>query len=52
MAEKKKEVKDVISVINDYQPKAFYTIEDVRFVLDEGIVTAERKPLLRFPKNK
>ncbi len=52
MVLKKKEVEDVISVVNDYQPKAFYTIEDVRFVLDEGILPVERRPLLGFPKKK
>ncbi len=52
MVLKKKEVKEVISVVNDYQPKAFYTIEDVRFVLDKGIIPAERMPILRSSKKK
>ncbi|MBN2167294.1 MAG: DUF2179 domain-containing protein [Marinilabiliaceae bacterium] len=33
---KRKEYKDVIPIIFDYNPKAFYTIEDVRFSNREG----------------
>ena len=39
---RRKEVSELINVINKYNPKAFYTIEDVRFVNDlEYIPKAE-----------
>jgi uncharacterized protein YebE (UPF0316 family) len=37
MVLKKKEAKEVISLVNKYQPKAFYTIEDVRYAIDRGL---------------
>ena len=44
MVLKKKEANEVISLVNKYQPRAFYTVEDVRYAHEDGI------PLTRSPK--
>jgi uncharacterized protein YebE (UPF0316 family) len=40
---KRKVLKDVISLIKQYNPKAFYTIEDMRFVSNNALLTPDRK---------
>lgn len=41
---KRKVNKDVISIINEFNPNAFYTIEDMRFVSSSSLLTPARKP--------
>jgi uncharacterized protein YebE (UPF0316 family) len=41
---KRKEISGLVKVINQYNPKAFYTIEDVRFV-NNNLDLPENKPL-------
>ena len=44
MVIKRTEIKNVLDIVNLFQPKAFYTIEDVRYSLDSGIVpTSDKK---------
>lgn len=40
---KRKAIKHVVEVINAYNPKAFYTIEDMRFVRDSSYLPRSRK---------
>lgn len=36
LLEKRSKIKKVIKIINQYNPKAFFTIEDIRFVSDQN----------------
>lgn len=38
IVEKRKVIKEIIKLIKDLNPKAFYTIEDVRFVANTGAI--------------
>jgi uncharacterized protein YebE (UPF0316 family) len=38
----RKNIKDFVSIIKDYNPNAFYTIEDIRFVSQEILNTATK----------
>jgi uncharacterized protein YebE (UPF0316 family) len=40
---KRKAIKHVVEVINAYNPKAFYTIEDMRFVRDSSYLPRSRR---------
>jgi len=40
---KRKVLKDVISIIKKFNPKAFYTIEDMRFVSNYALLSPSRK---------
>ena len=40
---KRKTIKQVVKIINAYNPKAFYTIEDMRFVRDSSYFPRSRK---------
>jgi len=40
---KRKFLKDVIGLIQKFNPKAFYTIEDMRFVSNKALMSPGRK---------
>jgi uncharacterized protein YebE (UPF0316 family) len=40
---KRRSIQQVVEIINDYNPKAFYTIEDMRFVRDSSYLPRSRK---------
>jgi uncharacterized protein YebE (UPF0316 family) len=40
---KRKTIQQVVEIINAYNPKAFYTIEDMRFVRDSNYLPRSRK---------
>jgi len=40
---KRKSIKQVVEIINAYNPKAFYTIEDMRFVRDSQYLPRSRR---------
>ena len=40
---KRKSIQKVVEIINAYNPKAFYTIEDMRFVRDSNYLPRSRK---------
>lgn len=42
---RRREIKKVIPIINDFNPKAFYTIEDMRFVQSNAYMPRSRKIL-------
>ncbi len=47
---RRKEIQNLIAVIRQYNPKAFYTIEDVSYVSTSyGLATSRRRRHLRFP---
>lgn len=47
---RRKEIQKLITIIRQYNPKAFYTIEDVNYVSTSyGLATSKRKRHLRFP---
>ncbi len=46
---KRKLLPEVVETIKTYNPKAFYTVEDLRLVSSPGILPIERKKLFRFP---
>jgi len=41
----RKNIKDFVSIIKEYNPKAFYTIEDIRFVSQEILNTSTKSNL-------
>ena len=45
---KRKHLPDLIRMIKKYNPRAFYTIEDLRFVSDTGALPVGGKKLFRF----
>ncbi len=45
---KRSEIKHVIGIVNQFNPKAFYTVEDVKAV-NEGIFTAGQRPVHTLP---
>jgi uncharacterized protein YebE (UPF0316 family) len=40
---RRKVLRDVIGIIQQYNPNAFYTIEDMRFVSDQALLSPSRK---------
>lgn len=42
---KRKAIKHVVRVINDYNPRAFYTIEDMRYVSDSSYLPRSRRAI-------
>ena len=47
---RRKEIQNLIAVIRQYNPKAFYTIEEVSYVSTSyGLATSRRRRHLRFP---
>lgn len=49
---KRKILNEVISLVKKYNPKAFYTVEDMRFVRDPEVITPARKKKWRKIKSK
>ncbi|MGE0266976.1 MAG: DUF2179 domain-containing protein [Candidatus Omnitrophota bacterium] len=45
---KRNQIKEVIAIIKQYNPNAFYTIEDVKAVNESGLPVDKRKLNLRF----
>ena len=50
MIVKRKRLQEVISIIRDYNPNAFYSIEDVRSVSDTGIPNEEGSRKVNFSR--
>ena len=50
MIVKRKRLQEVISIIRDYNPNAFYSIEDVRSVSDTGIPSEEGSRKVNFSR--
>lgn len=50
MIVKRKKLKEVINIIRDYNPNAFYSIEDVRSVSDTGVPSEEGERKRTFTK--
>ena len=48
---KRSNLKEIIPVINEYNPKAFYTIEDIRYV-NAGFIGSSKKMPFRLRKGK
>jgi uncharacterized protein YebE (UPF0316 family) len=46
---RRKMLPDIVETIRKYNPKAFYTVEDLRFVSSSGPVPLGSKKLFRFP---
>ena len=46
---RRKMLPDIVKTIRKYNPKAFYTVEDLRFVSSSGPVPLGSKKLFRFP---
>ena len=42
---KRRAIPNVVEIINDYNPKAFYTIEDMRFVRDSNYLPRSRRAI-------
>lgn len=42
---KRRAIPHVVAIINDYNPKAFYTIEDMRFVRDSNYLPRSRRTI-------
>ena len=40
---KRKLIKEVIEIIKEYNPNAFYTIEDMRFVSNYSLLSSDKK---------
>ena len=49
---KRKLVKDAIALVKKYNPQAFYTVEDMRFVRDPQVIIPDRKRTWRMIKSK
>jgi uncharacterized protein YebE (UPF0316 family) len=46
---RRKMLPDIVETIKKYNPKAFYTVEDLRFVSSTGPVPLGARKLFRFP---
>jgi uncharacterized protein YebE (UPF0316 family) len=46
---RRKMLPDIVETIKKYNPKAFYTVEDLRFVSSSGLVPLGARKLFRFP---
>ncbi|MBP7554101.1 MAG: DUF2179 domain-containing protein [Spirochaetes bacterium] len=42
---KRKKIDDVVSIIKEFNPKAFYTIEDIKFVSHTGLIPEDNKKI-------
>ncbi len=49
---KRKDLKHAIAVVKQYNPQAFYTIEDMRFVRDPEVITPSRKTKWRLIRSR
>lgn len=47
MVVKRKQLDHVISIINEFNPAAYFSIEDVRYVKEENLLTTPASPVLR-----
>jgi len=48
MVMKRSEVKDAVAIVNQFHPKAFYTIEDVKYALDDGATPVQKRNVFSF----
>lgn len=52
LALKRKLLKEAIAIVQEYNPQAFYTVEDMRYVRDPEVLTVSKKKHWRKTRNR